>query len=219
MAPPLVVPVNASVGWIHARGLSTLTVTAKTLTLSVLFLGRYTFQPGEVVALRRCGWAPLCGGFQIVRTVATYPARIRFTIFGNPEHLREKIQAAGFVPVALPEAIPERKGWPVRWQAIAAFFVLVNAGNFVPAHFLTRLPESWLQFFAPVLVALPLAAVWALLRLSSVQRLVLNPGRSIDEIRPVLCLLRLICSVLLPIFLILSLRGAWTFHTGGWTAP
>ncbi len=202
---------SASVGWIHARGLAQLTATPETLNLSIILLGEYQFTPGNVVAITRYAIFPWWGmGIRIQHTVADYPERILFLSWRGPAKLLAGIHDAGFEGKAPLISMPIRKGLPIRWQAIFGIALLATG-----CAYLGSLDS---QFAPPLKIAPAFLFVVAVLRSVFLQRLILRPGRSIGELKPLLNLLCFVFGILALVFLIVSFCGAWKHEGGAWIA-
>jgi hypothetical protein len=191
---------GAQIGWMNATWpLARLTASAHQLSLSGLLLGTYAFSPSDVANLKPYGWLPILGrGIQIIHTNANYPPKIIFWCLG-PERLIRRINALGFQPRAPLTAVPKRNGIPFRWSFLIAVLVVWNAlfllDDFVPWKE-PRGPGIYTLLALLILFVTSVAAA----RSEAFQVLVLKPGRSVTEIRPVLNLVQLISGVMLIAF-------------------
>lgn len=171
---------GARIGWCNATfPFATLSVSQEKLFLKVSFLGEYEFSPSDIVSLSKYSLIPVLGwGIRIEHTNLSYPTKIIFWCLGSPQTVLDRISATGFMPTALREDMPQRKGFSVRWQAVVAVIVIWNL-LFLPISYGDKNQLS-------VLVLLPLLFALiggiSLLRMPSLQRLVMKPGREIGEI-------------------------------------
>jgi hypothetical protein len=198
---------GARIGWMNATWpFARLTASAHQLSLSGLLIGTYAFSSTEVADLKPYGSLPLFGrGVQIIHTRDDYPAKMIFWCLA-PERLIRNIQALGFRPQAPMAAVPKKDGIPFRWSVLVAMLVLWNAlfvlDGFVP----WRQPKGPGIFVLIALLMLFVASV-AAARSERFQALVLKPGRSVAEIRPVLTLVQFISGVGLFAFAAQHLAG------------
>ena len=192
---------GARIGWVNATWpFARLTASAQELSLSGSLLGTYTFSSGDVTSLKPYGWLPVLGrGVQIIHTNPTYPAEIIFWCIGSPERLIQQIHALGFQPRAPSTAFPKRDGIPIRLSFIVAVVIIWNAlcvlDGFVPWKE-SKGPGFYGLLALLMLFLTSLAAV----RSEAFQALILKPGRSVLEIRPMLNLVQLISGVMLIAF-------------------
>jgi hypothetical protein len=197
---------GATVGWVNATWpFARLTATQNSLRIVVRLLGTYSFTPDTVVAITRYSMIPILGwGIQIQHCVPEYPERFTFWCFGNPDALLTGIRESGFHPQAPVSSMPPRNGFALRWQAIAVAVAAWN-GLFI-LDMVLRKPTPPLPGPLSLLsLGLTFAAIIAAIRVSAFQRLILKPGRSIGEVRPVLNLLLFITGVLLAVFSLIAI--------------
>jgi hypothetical protein len=196
---------GAQLGWINASWpFGKLSVSSGLLTISSPFSRAYVFEPEHVMALEPCGWIPILQrGVRIVHANPRYPSRIVFVGFQSPERLIERMRQAGFVP-ALPDTrAPRRPGLPIQGRvvlllaAVCAILLLLNRG-----------PAGGPGPSMLLALALLYAAATALPRSTWLQSWVLKPGRSVDEIRLPLQLLRLASGLLLALLVAAAVFGA-----------
>ena len=197
---------GARVGWLNATWpLAKLTVTPNSLRIVVRLFGDYSFTPDTIVAITRYSTVPILGwGIQIQHCVPEYPERFIFWCFGNPDALLRGIRETGFHPQAPVSAIPPRKGFAIRWQALVIAVAAWN-GLFILDMVLRKPTPPVPGPFSLLALGLTLAAVIAAIRVPAFQQLILKPGRSIGEVRPVLNLLLLITGVMLPVFSLIAI--------------
>jgi hypothetical protein len=212
MTEPIIATGGAMVGWVNASGgLAKLTVSADAIELRVRILGRYTFKPESIVAVKRLVWIPLLArGIRIQHCIESYPEQIIFWSRGDPGALLDQIQASGFEPKGDAAALPVRRGIAIRWHAIVVSLVVWNG--------LFQLGERYATpGFAPGAIAFPLFALALLFavafttpRNKVLQRMIINRDRNVGEVRPLFNLLTLISGVILAVLgsivVILQLR-------------
>src|SRR4030095_3055997 len=106
---------GARLGWVQATWpFGRLSISPGQLTISLAFVGRYTFAPSDVSALERCGIA--ANGVRIVHTRSDYPQTVIFWCGGRVERVLDAATRAGFHERVPPSARP--RGMPFRWVAI-----------------------------------------------------------------------------------------------------
>ena len=199
---------GAQLGWINATWpFGQLAVSPRSLTISSPLSRSYVFEPEQVVALEPSGWIPILQrGVRIVHSNPRYPSRIIFVGFQSPERLIEQIRRAGFIPDAPDTRAPARPRLPIRGSVlpllVAAWALLLLLDGAIP----------WKPAGGPApstLLALALlyAAASALPQSTRLQAWVLNPGRSVDEIRLALNLLRLASGLVLALLVATAVFG------------
>jgi hypothetical protein len=195
MIPTFKATGGAGAGGINATWpLAKLEASADSLRVSILTLGIYSFTPGTVVSITRYTRFPIFGwGIQIQHCVPDYLARLIFWCLGNPVTLLAGIRDSGFQPEAPASAIPPRRGLALRWNG---FFLL----DMLWQHRTSPMPGG----FSLLAISLVLASCIATIQAPAFRQLVLKPGRSIGEIRPILNLLLLVSG---SIFVVLSLMA------------
>ena len=197
---------GARVGWMNASWpLAKLSASATELSVSGLLIGSYTFAPEDVAALESYGSIPIVGqGVRIVHTRPDYPTKIIFWSFRDPERVVGDIRLAGFFPAASSAAVLQRSGMPFRWNVVILLVIVWNIlfllDGFVP----WREPKPPGPFVQLALILVFSSAV-ATQRSKKVQALVLQPGRSIREVRPVVILLQVVSGFMLVGFTLLRL--------------
>jgi hypothetical protein len=185
-------------GWVNATWpLATLQVTSERLVLRFALLGTYEFSPEQVIEIRPLTWIPVLGwGVRIVHVLRDRPGLLIFWCLGRPSRLVERIRAVGFVPAAPSGATLEGRGIPVRWTAIVGAVALWNA-----LFLLDGKPSAHGPFgpgrFACVAILLVFIVSTRASRSSLLQRVLLRPGRDVQEIAPGLRLTRLVAGILL----------------------
>ncbi len=190
--------------------LARLVVSPDRLTLRVLVLGRYEFRPDQVVSIERYTFLPvLAAGLRFNHVLGNYPKRVIFWTVGDPDKVLAKIRGIGFVPCAGAESIHREKGIPLRWQAIAVWFVLWNLLFWLEGQF--PLPKR--GFFA--ITALVLTFLMSLLtpRWPLLQRVFLRPGRNIGEVRHGFRFMALVTGFIALAFTLVLLLGG-EIHSG-----
>jgi len=195
---------GARVGWANATWpLARLTATSNSLRVVVLLSGKYDFTPNTVVAITRYTMIPVLGwGIRIEHCVPEYPANFIFWCLGNPDAVLRGIGEAGFQPRAPASAVPARRGFALRWQVIVVVIVMWNGLFMIGArnHPRPSIPGP----FSLLAIGLLLAAVIATIRFPAFQQLVLKPGRSVGEIRPMLNLLLLVSAIMFVVLLLIT---------------
>jgi hypothetical protein len=205
MIPTFKATGGAGAGGINATWpLAKLEASADSLRVSILTLGIYSFTPGTVVSITRYTRFPIFGwGIQIQHCVPDYLARLIFWCLGNPVTLLAGIRDSGFQPEAPASAIPPRRGLALRWSAIVIAAALWNGFfllDMLWQHRTSPMPGG----FSLLAISLVLASCIATIQAPAFRQLVLKPGRSIGEIRPILNLLLLVSG---SIFVVLSLMA------------
>jgi len=209
----LTVSGGAKIGWIGASWpLATLAVTRDSLNLNVRLLGKYAFTPDQVTSIENHTVFPIFGrGIKINHNVSSYPKNIVFNSFGNPDDLIAKITETGFIPRGSIGSIDAERGIPVRWQAIAAIFVLwdillmADGMQFIPLKSTQIKPG----LFSLLAVALLFVGSVSFGRVKFLQDLIMKPGRSPSEIKPWLNLIGLVSGIFTVVLLIVFIeRGA-----------
>ena len=197
---------GARIGWVNASWpLATLTARAQELKLSTL--GTYTFTDQEVVSFERYGSIPfLASGIRINHNRVDYPEKVVFWCMGNREAVLDEIRGVGFRPQG--KAVARPSGFAFRWSVallvIVVWNVLIFSDN--QFHLASRPgPPGPLTMLALVSV---FALSSALPRSAGLQRSVLRPGRSINEITPYLRLFQLVTG-LMSLAMGISLLVAW----------
>ncbi|HZE57779.1 MAG TPA: hypothetical protein VE031_07980 [Chthoniobacterales bacterium] len=201
---------GARIGWTNATWpLAQLSATPDALTISVLLLGTYSFAPDQVAAVERYTMIPVLGwGVQIRHCRVDYPQRFIFWCLGSPDTVLRGIHAAGFVPSAPSSAVIQPRGFAIRWSAIIICFAVWNTLFLLDFSRPSGMPP---QPGLSALAALALAFAFSIGTLMSprVQRLILKPDRSVNEIRPFLRLLAFISGIMLVIFSIVFASGGF----------
>jgi hypothetical protein len=134
------------------------------------------------------------------------PGEFHFWYLGNPDALLRGIREIGFQPLAPTSAIPERHGFALRWQVLAVAFLIWNGFYMIDAFRDPGASSSphFLGPFSTLADGLLLVAVLATIHVPAFQRLVLKPGRSIDEIRPMLYFVSFILASILVVLLLIT---------------
>lgn len=208
MTQTLNVTGGARIGWLNASWpLAQLSSTPDLLTVKVLLLGTYSFAPDQVSRVEKYVMIPVFGwGVQICHCVPDYPSRIVFWCRDNPDILLRNISESGFEPSAPASEAIEGRGIPIRWSVIIAVGLLWNA-LFLLDFTRSSRPIPTPGPFSCVALLLVFALSVGTLRLSSLQQLVLKPGRNVGEIRAMLRLLAFISGIMLVAFSIFLLTG------------
>ncbi len=117
--------------------------------------------------------------------------KIIFWCFGSPQKLITRIEKTGFQPIASLSDIPVRNGIAARWSSIIAAVIIWNALFYLDIYS-NQNEFGELGVFSFIAIVLLFVSVSWLKRSDSLQKLVLKPGRSVNEIRPILHLLQFI---------------------------
>jgi hypothetical protein len=184
---------GAHVGWLSASWpLASIRIAPGSLTVSML--GHYVFVPADVDAIESVGAIPLLStGIRIHHTRPDYPEKIVFYGVGR-DRMLQAASAAGF-RVGEPH-LQTKRGFPVRFSAIAVFLLLWN-GLFLlytGGHPFDRPSKPGL--FAIVPFAMACATATLALRFPRLQQLILREGRHIGEVRGFLRFTQLIMGVM-----------------------
>lgn len=185
---------GAQIGWINAGWpFGMLSVSPRSLTISSPFSRSYVFEPEQVVALEPSGWIPILQrGVRIVHSNPRYPSRIVFVGFQSPERLIERVRQAGFIPARPDARVPSPPGLPIRGG------VVLLLGPTCALLFLLDRLLPW-RLSLPLTLALLYAAASALPLSTRLQSWLLKPGRSVDEIRLPLKVLRFASGLVLAL--------------------
>lgn len=189
---------GARVGWVNATWpFATLSASSRELALSGLFVGSYTFGPNDVVALEVYGSIPILGrGLRIVHKCTDYPEIVIFWPLRNPNRVIDDIPLAGFLPASLSPAVGKRSRMPFRWVAVI-MFVFVWNGLFLLDGFLPWREPGLPGPFVQLALAFVFASSVAVQQSAMVQAWLLQPGRSLLEVRPLVILLQVVSGFLL----------------------
>lgn len=170
---------------------ATLTARRDTLLLNATLLGRYSFDPTQVISIEKYTLIPVLGsGIRIHHNVPTYPKKIVFWCF-TPASLIRRIKETGFLPSADPDSLPPDRGMPIRWQAAVVMIVLWNLLFLLDIGLPPKTPPKpgWFTWLAVFLLFAGSVAIW---RVRWLQRCILKPDRSPSEIKAWLYLLALV---------------------------
>ena len=198
MSVPFEMTGGARIGWVNATWpFAKLSVSTNQLSVSGMLLGRYSFTPDQVAALEPYGWIPvLSSGVRIVHTVPSYPDKIVFWNMGSPKRLIDRITALGFRPRASRTQVPLRSGMAFRWSFAILLFVVWNA-LFLADGFVPWADRNGPGLYVLLAVALLFLTALALNFSGRFQTIVLKPGRSIAEVRPLVRLVLLVSAFML----------------------
>ncbi len=185
---------GARIGMANATWpLATLTVNAAKLELNASIVGNLTFKPSDVTSITPYVIIPFLGqGIQIHHTIAAYNAKVIFWTMGSPEALIARIAQTGFLnntsstPGAHDAEIAMAQsggGFPMKKPAAITIVVIWNLLFFAAfAKFFTGIG---LEFRINILIAVALVFLTALLTLINepFRKLVLKPGRTINDVK------------------------------------
>ena len=193
--------------------LAKLMATADRLTLSTtmfgLFgMGTYSFSREHVLSIERYGWIPFIGeGIRINHSVADYPEKIVF--WCKPTSVLAGLAGIGFSSVHDSSEIPSRqspRGFPLRWTPLIILVVMWNLliGFEMVAHSAqTPLPGPLSLTALWILFGVSIAAI----RFSYVPAILLKPGRSFDEVKPIFLLVATVSGIMAIVFGIIFALG------------
>ncbi|MFA6033372.1 MAG: hypothetical protein WC889_10775 [Myxococcota bacterium] len=191
---------GAKIGWVNASWpFATLTATREKLDLNASVIGRYTFSPAQITSIESYSIFPVLGtGIRIKHNVASYPGRIEFACFGNPDALITSIRETGFAPCGSPNPMLANRGIAVRWQAVVITVLLWNILLLADMYLhLERGTKAKPGVFSFLAVLFLFTGSVALPRSQRLQRFVLKPGRSPSEIRAWLFLIDAVSAIML----------------------
>src|SRR5690348_12204392 len=194
---------GARLGWVNATWpFGRLTISPGQLTISLAFVGEYTFAPSEISGFERCGIAS--NGIRIVHMRSDYPETIIFRCGGRAERVLDAATRAGFGTPA-PSSPPLRHGMPFRWMAVAQFAVVWNV-----LFLLDQRLRPWSEPRRPGPLALAalgmlLGAAFAIQVSETAQAWALKPGRSVSEVAPLLRFVQLIGGFLFAVSVLKAL--------------
>ena len=172
---------GARIGWVNATWpFASLYVTSKKIILKTI-MGRYEFNPDQIASLEKYSTIPFfSNGIRINHTVAKYSPKIVFWCFDDPQRIIDQISEIGFLPSTQIIDIPKRQGIPVRWQAIVFGLVLWNF-LFIMDMFYLKLDKP--GFFSFIAILFVFIVSVFLSKSLLIQRIVMKPGRNVEEIK------------------------------------
>ncbi len=192
---------GAKIGLLNATWpFATLKITNETIILNVKILGKYTFSLTQIQRIEKVVHIPILGwGLRIYHNVPDYPEKIIFWCFANPQKILDKIQEIKFSPGGETGAVVKR-GYPVRWQAIVAILAIYGGLLFLDQDFSLNSVKNpgFYSVLAVVLVFIGSLSIW---KVRCIQKLILKPGRSPNEIRHWLYLLSFVSGFLATLLL------------------
>jgi len=194
---------GARIGWLRFSFPSTsLRVQKNQLVLKIAFVGTYSFSPEQVVAIEEDTFIPFCAwGIRIRHNITTYPKYIAFKYLGGPQCLIRSIREAGFEPKATPDSIPADRGVPVRWGTLIGLVIFWNALSYLDHRLFCESIRGILGLVGVFLLFIGSFAVrWS----PFLQRIILKPGRSCDEIKAWLSLFALCSGILFVLMVYLA---------------
>ena len=197
---------GGSAGWVNASWpFATLRATADYLSLEIAMIGTYGFAREQIVSLEPYGRIPiLFRGLRLVHTRDDCPRQLIFWCFGSPDRLIESIHRTGFREAGDPSVVRQASGMPWRWSAIATTVIVWNGLFLLDGPPYERGPGNTGRF-ALVALALAFFVSMSAPRSAVLQRFFLRPGHRVEEITPVLSLLRLVTGILLVVFVAMAL--------------
>lgn len=170
---------------------------SNSLEISSGLIGKYTFNPDQVVELANHTVIPVLGwGVKIVHNREDVPDNIIFWSFESPETVIGKIKRTGFMPSADRSSMPAKHGFPIKWQVILLAVLVWNALLLIDFYPLSNgHPKPGL--LSVVALSILFICCIATRIFPEMQKIILKPGRSVNEIKPLLNLLTLISGLLM----------------------
>lgn len=178
---------GARIGWFNASWpFAVLRANREEIAIDVRFSGKYSFRRDQVVRIEPYGSLPMIGrGIVIKHTVAEIPERVIFWTLGAPGPLLREIGGVGFAPAGDPARAVVRRGFPVRWKALAsvfaAFALLLGLNLWSGIVYRPGFP-LFKPFGLPAFLFLFLFSVGTL-KSPRVREFALKPGGNIREVR------------------------------------
>lgn len=171
--------------------------------------GRYRLTRDQVVSIAPYGIIPVLGdGIRIRHTASDVPEKIIF--WCNPDSTLKAIANAGFTSGGRADEASsggKARGFPLRIVPIVVVVAIWNALIILQV-FGDGSPNAFPGPFTLAAVAFLFGTAVTALRLPGFQTLLMKPGRSFEEVRPVFLLLTVISSLMLLVFTVLmATRG------------
>jgi len=186
---------GARIGWVNATWpFAILTVTKDKLILNATLIGKYSFSPSEIISLEKYRFF-LSWGIKIYHNVSNYPKNIVFWYFGKSQRLIDEIAKVGFIASAEVKSGHIKHGIPVRWQALVIITVLWNM-LFILDFNKSKSAPYGLGMFSSIAIFLMFLGSISIWKLRLLQRALMKPGRSLNEIKPWLYLIALVTGVM-----------------------
>ena len=188
---------------------ASLKVNRNQIELNATILGNFVFRPEDVESIEPTGIIPLLGqGIRINHKVSNYKPKVIFWTFENPKSLIKKIKETGFlnntdpIPENLQQDISRNQskgGFPIKTKAAVAIVVIWNLLFSIDLFnlFKNGFEGTPLGNGAKLAISFILFTSISLLFSTTVRRLVLKKGQSIDSIKKFIYFIILICAFFL----------------------
>ena len=205
---------GARIGWVnYSWPMASLSVDAAGLTITTTFfglfeMGRYSFRPDQVAHIGKFGWLPVIGeGIRVHHTVANYPEMVVF--WCRPADVLRGIASTGFPATSastLPVSPMASRGFPLRiWPLVVVGLVwnLLLGYEIFARSMLAAFPGPCTITALALVFGASLAALFS----PSVQAILLRPGRSFGEVRPMFQLVATITGIMTVACTVVFLAG------------
>lgn len=186
---------------------ATLIVNKDRLELKASIMGRYIFTPSDIVSITPASFLS-GGGICINHTVDAYNKKIVFLSTRGAGSLIDSIKQTGFLNnTATPDAYTAAEisqarlnsGFAMKTSAIIAIVVIWNLFFLIDLRHLffgdSKMAIGGIG--ARLGLGFMIATVILLLTVEPVQEMILKPGRSVKDFRPLLYFIILICGIIL----------------------
>ncbi len=198
---------GAKIGIVNANWpLAKLTADSQKLKLNVTFIGKYEFEKAQILNIKKVGFIPLIGtGIKIEHTVADYPRNINFYAFSSPYKVMERLSDVGFFTSEKSvncESSAQNKGIPVK---VLPTIVAIFTWNFLflaDQGFFMGKTVGIEGLFTQIAFILVFGTSLAVKKFPLASNIFLKPGRSVNEISPILNLLILVSGLFFVIDLL-----------------
>ena len=183
---------GARIGWLNASWpFAKLTSSRKALALSCL--GSFEFSPAQVVAIEPYRWF-LSHGMRIHHNRPDYPEKLVFWNGGDAQAMIREIARSGFVPAGAPGK--RAPGFALRWSVIILGVLAWNGLLFADGTLDSVQGRHEPGIYTLLAILLLFAGSSALAWSSTVQKLALNPGHVVGEIKASLVLVQVVSALL-----------------------
>lgn len=204
---------GARIGWVNATWpFAKLIATSEKLKLNVSFIGKYEFNKGQIISIKKHGIIPiLASGIKIEHNVDSFPQKIMFLTFGSPNKLIANIEKTGFL-TGSPEnevqhTAPKKTGLPVKIFPVIGVIIIWNLLFLADQYFsINQTPGK------PGVLSVSAIVFIVILSLSikknpPIANVFLKQNRSVGEIMPTLNLLILVSGIMSIAFASLLIFG------------
>ncbi|PHR46503.1 MAG: hypothetical protein COA32_10185 [Fluviicola sp.] len=173
---------------------ASLNVTQSKLTLNVIIIGKFIFQPSDIKSIEVYKSLPVIGqGIKINHKVDSYKEHVVFWTFRNPIDLIEEIKQTGFLNINPNaeslnsqeiEATQKKGGFPLKTPFVIAIILLWNILFIIDIKELLQSGQLIFGFGKGVLLSTGTILLASILMLvsSSFQELVLKEGMEMKDI-------------------------------------